>query len=104
MPVTQLGHVQTRPLDEVLPLPPEVDGLSRARVLEKLGISRTTCYRYLVCLLVKQPIGFDYIPGNRYLSVGTIEALYQFHQLVEKFQYEGAVPRINQHMERYYGI
>jgi hypothetical protein len=100
MTVTQFNQTKTQSL--LLGNETEV---TRAQAREILGgISQPTCWRYLTCLQKTQPRGFDYIPGNRYLSSGTVQALYQFKQLVEKFQYEGAVPRIKQHMENFYGI
>jgi hypothetical protein len=100
MLVAEFSPTKTSPLSDLIP--PEIDGLNRKKAIKLLGISSTTCYRYLTCLLTTKPRGFDYISGNQYLSRGTLEALYQFKQLVEKFQYEGAVPRITEHMERFY--
>ncbi|MBD2364515.1 hypothetical protein H6G36_25635 [Anabaena minutissima FACHB-250] len=100
--VAEFNPITTKHLSEILP--PEVDGLSRKSTENLLNISTTTCWRYLTCLIEKRPKGFDYMASNQYLTRGSIAALYQFKQLVEKFQYEGAVPRINEHMERYYGI
>ena len=102
MLVAEFTPTRTRPLTDLLPT--EIDGLSRKQTEKLFEISPTTCYRYLTCLLATSPKGFDYISNNQYLSRGTLEALYQFKQLVEKFQYEGAVPRIKQHMEGLYGI
>jgi hypothetical protein len=99
MPIAEFNQTKTRSLS----IGDETE-LSRKQAEQLLGIKTTTCYRYLTCLLATKPKGFDYISGNQYLSRGTLEALYQFKQLVEKFQYEGAVPRIKQHMERFYGI
>ncbi|MBD2437330.1 hypothetical protein [Nostoc sp. FACHB-110] len=102
MTVADFSQIKTKSLSEVIGT--EIDGLRRDLVLQKLGISRTTCYRYLTCLLQERPKYFDYIPGNQYLSRGTLEALFQFQQLVERFQYEGAVPKIKKHMENYYEL
>lgn len=99
MPIAEFTPTKTRPL-----LFSEETELSRKQAEKELGISTSTCWRYLTCLLATKPKGFDYISGNQYLSRGTLEALYQFKQLVEKFQYEGAVPRIKQHMENFYGL
>lgn len=102
MLIAEFNHVKTKPLSDLLPF--EIDGLSRRKAQELLGISQPTCHRYLTCLLQEMPKHFDFMPRNQYLSRGTLEALYQFQQLVEKFQYEGAVARIKKHMEAYYEL
>lgn len=100
MTVSQFNYVKTKSLQL-----PDGMAFSRAKARQLLGgISRSTCWRYLTCLLEEQPKGFDYLPGNRYLTAGTVEVMYQFKQLLEMFEYEGAKPRIKQHMEIYYVI
>lgn len=102
MLIAELNQTKTKPLSELLPS--EIDGLNRRRAQELFGISQPTCHRYLVCLLQERPKHFDFIPRNQYFSRGTLEALFQFQQLVERFQYEGAVSRIKTHMENYYEL
>ncbi|MBD2565277.1 MULTISPECIES: hypothetical protein [Nostoc] len=102
MIVADFNQIKTKNLATLLPS--DIDGLSSERVRELLNISRITCWRYLKYLLLTQPKNFDFISGNQYYSRGTIEALFQFQQLVERFQYEGAVSRIKNHMEDYYEL
>jgi hypothetical protein len=96
---SEFTHTKTEPLH----FSAETE-LSRKKAEKELEISPTTCWRYLTCLQKAQPKGFDYKPYNQYLSRGTLEALYQFKQLLEKYQYVGATARIKQHMEDFYVI
>lgn len=67
-----------------LQLPDGLYALTTKKALEVLGISRSTLGDFKACLNHEQPDGWDYLEGQRGLTVTQLQILWLLKQLVQR--------------------
>lgn len=82
-----------------LQLPEEIYALPTKKALEVLGISRSTLCDFKACLNHEQPNGWDYLEGQRGLTVPQLQILWTLKSLVNQLGRRAAQQNLHTFLE-----